>query len=52
MDTTTLVFTLALLTLLVVLAVGVVSRKQAEDGLGDRDDGKSTLAADGAGRQS
>ncbi len=52
MDTTTLVVTLAFLTLLVVLAVGVVSRKQTQDSLRDGDDRKSTLAVDAADRRS
>mgnify|MGYP000492402047 CR=1 FL=1 len=47
MDTTTLVVTLAFLTLLVVLAVGVVSKRQTDQDLRDGDDGKSTLSADG-----
>lgn len=52
MDTTTLIVTLAFLTLLVVLAVGVVSRKETRHQLNDRDDRKSTLAADGPDHRS
>jgi hypothetical protein len=51
MDTTTLVVTLAFLTLLVVLAVGIVSKRQTQEKLHDGDDGKSTLAADGPDRR-
>lgn len=52
MDTTTLVATLAFLTLLVVLAVAVVSRKETEEHMNDGDDRKSTLSADGPDRRS
>lgn len=51
METTTLVLTLAFLTLLVVLGVGLVSKVRTQGSLHDRDDVKSPLTTDGADRQ-